>query len=191
MTTKVIEIKNVIEKDYQKKLYNLVTNIEFPWHYMEDTTYEVKNPADRTTPAFGHLLYNNGDKSIYADEFTPLLLTAIDQCGLKLKQLIRMRLGFLLNTVYPLPSVHYKHNSPHVDYNGEHYTMCYYLNTCDGETIVFNEQEESAKYSLKFKTLPEQGKIICFNGKYYHASTCPKIEKKRIVLTINFTADPL
>ena len=185
-----IEINNVIDKEYQQKLYDLVTDVEFPWHYMEDTTFETKLPQYKTTPAFGHLLYSSNTKSEYLDEFTPLMLTAIEQCGLKLISPLRLRLGFLLNTVYPLPSVSYTYNTPHVDFPIDHYTICYYLNSTDGATIIFDEQQESAKYKMIHKVEPRQGKIVCFDGKNYHASTCPKMHMKRIVLTINFTAEP-
>ena len=37
---KPIEIENVIEKDYQKQIFDVVTDITFDWHFMEDTTFE-------------------------------------------------------------------------------------------------------------------------------------------------------
>jgi 2OG-Fe(II) oxygenase superfamily len=188
---KPIEIDNVIDKEYQEKLLNLVTDIKFPWHYMEDTTFETKDPRIKSTPAFGHLLYGNNTKSEYLDEFTPLMLTAVEKCKLKLISPLRLRLGFLLNTIYPLPSIGYKHNTPHVDCPGDHYTMCYYLNSSDGKTEIFEETQESPTYTARYGIEPRQGKIVCFNGRHYHASTCPKLFMKRIVLTINFTAEPI
>ncbi len=79
-----IELPNVIDKEYQQKIYDTVTDIKFPWYYMEDTTYEVKQPQWQGSPAFGHLLYNGGKQSEYLDVFTPLMQTAVDQAGLKL-----------------------------------------------------------------------------------------------------------
>jgi len=186
---KPIEIENVIDKEYQQKIYDTVTSIDFPWNYMEYTTFEVKQTKYDTTPAFGHLLFSNQTKSEYLDVFTPLMLTAIEKCGLKLISPLRLRLGFLLNTIYPLPSIGYKHNTPHVDASVDHYTICYYVNSSDGATMIFNQQEESEKYTLLHKVEPRQGKIVCFDGKNYHASTCPKMHSSRIVLTINFTAE--
>jgi hypothetical protein len=187
---KPIEIENVVDREYQKQMYDTVTDIKFPWHYMEDTTFETKDPMYRSTPAFGHLLYNQETRSEYLDLFTPLMTTAVDKCGLKLISPLRLRLGFLLNTVYPIPSVGYKYNTPHVDSLVDHYTMCYYVNSADGATMLFNETTESPRYSVAKKVEPRMGKILCFDGKQYHASTCPKIYMKRIVLTINFTAEP-
>jgi len=186
---KPIEIDNVIDKEYQQKIYDTVTSIDFPWHYMEDTTFQAKHPRYKSTPAFGHVLYSGDTKSEYLDIFTPLMLTAIEQCGLKLISPIRLRLGFLLNTIYPLPSIGYTHNTPHVDADVDHYTICYYVNEADGATVIFNQTEQSEKYSILHNSIPKQGKIVCFNGRNYHASTCPKMFSSRIVLTINFTAE--
>jgi hypothetical protein len=185
-----IELPQVIDSKYQETIYNTLTDIKFPWYYMPDTTYEVKQPQWSNSPAFGHLLYSQNTKSEYLDLFTPLMQTAIDQAGLKLISPLRLRLGFLLNTIYPLPSIGYRHNTPHVDFETDHYTICYYVNSSDGPTIVFNEKEKSEKYTKMKSIEPRQGTAICFDGKYYHASTCPKMNMSRIVLTINFTAEP-
>ena len=63
----------------------------------------------------------------------------------------------------------------------------YYLNDSDGDTVIFDQTEESSSYTVKKRVSPEQGKFICFDGKHYHASTCPKMFTKRLVLTVNFS----
>jgi hypothetical protein len=85
----------------------------------------------------------------------------------------------------------YVYNTPHVDFDVDHYTALYYLNTCDGDTIIFNQTEESDKYSTKHRSTPEAGKFTIFDGNHYHASSCPKMEPSRIVLTMNFTAEKI
>lgn len=184
-----IEIENVIEHDYQKQIFDVVTDITFDWHFMEDTTFEKKDHINTSTPSFANLVYHPDNKENPGLEFfTPLLQNTCTKAGLELDQVLRMRLGFLLNTKYMMPHVRYQHNTPHVDFNVDHYTACYYVNECDGETIVFHETEESEKYRPMHKSMPQQGKVLVFNGRHYHASTCPKVFTKRIVMTMNFTA---
>lgn len=186
----LIQISNLVDTEYQKKMYNTVTDINFPWHYLEDTTYETATKKSIATPGFTHLLFNNnGTKSEYLDVFTPMFLKGIESCNLKLLSTIRVRLGFLLKTRYNIPSMPYVYNSPHIDCDGEHYTALYYLNNTDGDTYLFNETTESEKYSIHTRITPEAGKFICFNGQHYHASSCPKMFSSRIVLTMNFTAE--
>tara|TARA_A200000113_G_scaffold193953_1_gene183777 strand:- start:9209 stop:9790 length:582 start_codon:yes stop_codon:yes gene_type:complete len=186
---KPIEIENVIEKDYQKQILDVVTDITFDWHFMEDTTFEKTDTLNNSTPSFANLVYHPNNKENPGLEFfTPLLQNTCAKAGLELDQLLRMRLGFLLNTKYMMPHVRYQYNTPHVDFEQDHYTACYYINECDGETVVFHETEEAEKYKPMHKSMPQQGKVLVFNGKHYHASTCPKMFTKRIVMTMNFTA---
>lgn len=182
-----IEIKDVVEKEYQEELYNLVTDINFDWHFLEDATYEKAHELDSSTPSFGHLLYHNEQEtSKHYGNFKSLLDNILSKSNMSMTNLLRMRLGFLLNTKYVFPGMIYKYNTPHVDYNQEHFTAVYYLNEADGETVIFHELEKKEKFHPMHRCMPEQGKVLIFNGKHYHASTCPKLFTKRIALTINF-----
>jgi ectoine hydroxylase-related dioxygenase (phytanoyl-CoA dioxygenase family) len=187
---KPLELLDVVDKIYQNEIYNLVTDIKFPWHFLEDTTYENQRPDDvnKTTPAFVNLIYHqNNENNPYADKFTPLINAIIEKSNMELFSTIRVRMGFLLNTKYSHVGAPYKHNTPHVDGDIDHWTAIYYVNDCDGQTIVFRETEKSEKYYPLHRSDPKQGKVLLFNGRHYHASTCPKIYNKRIACTINFT----
>lgn len=186
---KPLEIKNVIDEKYQDEIYNLVTAVDFPWHFLEDTTHEIKGSHVSTTPAFVNIIYNtNRDAHPHLDFFKPLVDSIIEKSNMELISVFRMRLGFLLNTRYAFMGSPYQHNTPHVDGDMEHFTAVYYLNTCDGPTVVFHETAPAEKYKTMHKSEPEKGKVLVFNGKHYHASTCPKVFNKRLALTINFTA---
>jgi len=183
------EFPNIIDLEYQNKLWSTVTDIAFPWHYLEDTTFERAGKASIATPGFTHLLFkNDSEQSKYLDIFTPLYMKILEEANLELTSTIRLRLGFLLKTRYNLPNLPYAYNSPHVDCETDHYTALYYLNETDGNTVIFRETEKSEKYTIDKTVTPNKGKAVVFNGKYYHASTCPKMNPSRVVLTINFTA---
>lgn len=192
MTFKPIEIQDVVDKKYQEEIYNLVTDVEFPWHFLEDTTFERANESHNSTPGFVNLIYHpNNETNPYADFFKPLVNAMLEKTGFEMHQMLRMRLGFLLNTKYLLPSQPYKYNNPHRDFDQDHYTAVYYINKADGETVIFHEIEQSEKYHIMHKSMPDQGKLLLFNGWHYHASTCPKMFTKRLALTINFVGKPV
>ena len=189
MTFKPIEILNAIDKDYQNQIYNFLTDIKFPWHFLDDATNVYINDTQNSTPSFANLIYHpNNDSNPYLDFFNPLIEELLKKSNLKLTNLLRVRAGFLLNTKYVLPSMPYKYNAPHRDHEEEHYTALYYANDSDGDTVIFHEIEKSENYRVMHKSSPEKGKVLIFDGLHYHASTCPKMCTKRIVLTINFTA---
>jgi hypothetical protein len=192
MAIELQEFSNIVDSEYQKKLYNAVTDVTFPWHYLEDTTYERATKPGANTPGFTHLLFNNnGTQSDYFEMFKPVFENGCAAAGLKPIGVIRFRLGFLLKTRYNLPSQPYVYNQPHVDCDFDHYTALYYLNKSDGDTVIFDQTEASEKYIPRVDVTPEMGKFAVFNGRHYHASTCPKMLPSRIVLTMNFTAEKI
>lgn len=192
MTTifKPREYTGVVKPSYQNEIYSYLTNINFDWHFMEDATTEKINLPQYSTPAFGNLLYySQHESNPHYEFFKPLIDTLEEVGGFKIKELLRVRAGMLLNTKYALHSLSYKYNTPHIDYDFDHYTAVYYVNECDGDTVVFREIEPAEKFYPLHKCTPNQGKFLLFNGRHYHASTCPKIHTKRMAITINFTAD--
>lgn len=189
---KPIEIKDVVDKDYQDQMYNYLTNIGFDWHFLEDATHENANTPESSTPSFANVIYwPTSDQNPHFDFFKPLVDSIAEKSGLKITNLLRVRAGFLLNTKFSLPSMPYRHNSPHRDYDQEHYVAVYYVNDADGDTVVFRETEKAQKYYPLHKSRPDKGKVLIFNGWHYHASTCPKVLTKRIAITINFTAEKI
>lgn len=185
------EYNQFVDTDYQNKIYKYLTDINFPWYFMEDATDEfIHNTPEKSTPSFGNLIYyNQHETNTHYEFFKPLIDNLEVKCDLKIKELLRVRAGFLLNTKYTLLSAPYRHNTPHRDFQFEHYTAVYYVNQADGETVIFNETAPKEKYSAWHKCMPDKGKLLLFNGWHYHASTCPKVFTKRLAITINFTVE--
>ena len=185
-------INGLIDGDELADLVNFVTSTQFPWHYLEDTTYEnSRKPSHITTPAFAHLLVgSDGHRSEHLDRFTPIVNGLKARIDHEPKNIFRMRLGMLLNTRYSYPSMPYVYNAPHVDADFPHMTCVYFLNSVDGDTTIFSNTEppeEGQRWQIWEQHRPIANQAVLFDGKYYHASMCPKMEKHRIVLTINYT----
>lgn len=181
-------VNGVLDPDQHKEMKEFVLGRELPWTFLEDTTMENSRKVGRDTPAFAHLLLgNDGYRSPYLDKFTPIYQNIIDRLGVEPKSVFRMRLGFLMNTRYNYPSEPYAFNLPHRDADIDHLTAVYYFWHSDGNTVIFNQTEESEKYTVKESIQPEGNMAVVFDGRQMHASTCPKIHHKRVALTINFT----
>jgi ectoine hydroxylase-related dioxygenase (phytanoyl-CoA dioxygenase family) len=190
---KPFEVASIVDLEYQKAIYSYLTNVEFDWHFMNDATDELANNAldNSNTPGFGNLIYyHKHEHNPHLEFFQPLVDAVEKHSNLKINKLLRVRAGFLLNTKYVMHHQPYKHNTPHRDYEQEHYTVVYYVTQSDGETVVFHETEKAEKYYPMHKSMPEPGKMLVFNGLHYHASTCPKMFTKRIAITINFAGQP-
>tara|TARA_X000001036_G_scaffold88686_2_gene80950 strand:- start:2655 stop:2861 length:207 start_codon:yes stop_codon:yes gene_type:complete len=65
--------------------------------------------------------------------------------------------------------------------NRPHTTALYYVNTADGETVFFDENNNEVR-----REKPEAGKVIIFDGSVYHASQNPTRSTNRITLNFNY-----
>ena len=89
----------------------------------------------------------------------------------------RAKLNLLLQNNQTTP------NPPHIDLvDIKHRVLLYYVNDSDGDTIIY--KDKSAEKVLD-KISPKQGRILFFDGDYYHSSSPPIINNKRIVLNID------
>ena len=66
-----------------------------------------------------------------------------------------------------------REDTPHVDITDDHFVMLYYVCDSDGDTIIYNEQEKSDSYTVQKRITPKQGRVVLFDGSYYHTAEQP------------------
>ena len=188
------EFKNFLPISLANELHDKVTSNQFPWYWLDDVT---ANPEQRkevpdslpSQPGMHHTPYreSSGPSHMFGD-FQFLYHYIIDAMDLPWQDwyLSRMRVGLNFPT---FREEHILHNQPHVDFPEselvDHFTCLYYINDSDGPTVVFNEKTKSEKYTIKYECHPEKNKLFVFDGKHYHASSCPKHHDARLAITIN------
>ena len=80
-----------------------------------------------------------------------------------------------------------KTETPHVDHNWNHFTLLYYINDADGETILYNEKfdkDNEVVLTELARVSPKAGRAVLFNGLLYHSPTVPS---KNYRAVINYT----
>ena len=87
-----------------------------------------------------------------------------------------------------------KYNTPHIDNKfWNSYSMIYYVNDSDGDTIIFNEtsdeekKKKPEKLTINERIPPKKNRAVLFRGNYFHTSTNPIDNEKRIVLNVNLS----
>lgn len=100
------------------------------------------------------------------------------------------------NLLTPHPNPAYNNDNcfhyPHIDFYNNHHVLVYYVNDCDGDTIIFNEKWDHTNdgavvpLTIKQRVSPKKGRLVYFNGLYYHTSQNPMNTSERIILNINF-----
>lgn len=190
---KIKEVKNFLPDSLANELHDIMTSSQFPWYWLDDVTaapYDRKEVPEtyNSQPGMHHTPWVDGNASEWFPHFSFMYHYIREQLGLDqhMWYLARIRCGLNFATFRP---DHNLHNSPHVDYpetaTGNHYTCLYYVNDSDGPTVVFHETKQSEEYNIAYQCHPEKNKLFVFNGKHYHASSCPKNHDARIALTIN------
>ena len=62
-----------------------------------------------------------------------------------------------------------------------HIVALYYVMDSDGDTIIYNEREESESYTVKQRVTPKQGRMVIFDGRLYHTAEQPNKSIRCIV----------
>lgn len=190
----IFEIKDVIPIDYQKHIESQVTSMKFPWYFNPNmvSDEEVLRDEFGNIMGFNHFLYEeNKSQSPFFDIMYPLILSITSKIEINFQKVERMR----FNLTFQNKTAHAPWHLPHIDSYFPHWNAIYYINDCDGDTVIFNETNkefnrdlEEVKrpdFTVKHRCTPERGKLLVFPGHYYHASSFTRNSKFRCVLNIN------
>ena len=118
----------------------------------------------------------------YHDLFVPMLKRVGFKLGLRNLNVIQGRsfLQFPVNTDGTI-------DSPHIDIIGnvDFIVALYYVCDSDGDTVIYNETEESETYTIKQSITPKQGRMVIFDGKLFHAARQPINSNTRCIVNYN------
>ena len=193
MKNKILVFDNVIDLEYQEKIKNILISNErykgyyFPWYFTDDVTKQGDSNSQKR-PAFfhGYVNCNDGEISGSVDSvFHELFVSLIQNSCLAIDKtnvgIMKGRSFLQLPTNFKGPRA----DTPHVDtadgYFIDHFVMLYYVCDSDGDTILYNEQATSNnrffkkhdKYTIQKRVTPKQGRVVLFDGSYYHTAEQP------------------
>ncbi len=187
MNDLVIEDNSVLDK----QIINQITN-EISYHWYQATT-------SKKFPMFCHLLMGrNGElHSHYYPFFKMVVDKFCSKHNIKYREVSRA----CINNTFHIPN--YPFRDPHVDNPKEHIVLLMYLNeaSIDSRTIIFDIKQDYSdsnrlsvfdldeydykNFPIKKEVTPEFGKIVAFDGKYYHSCRDPKPSENRVVCVFN------
>jgi len=185
--------ENFLSEEYANEIYDLHTDLEFPWFYCPHTDRKtvldkVKNEDLKSKVIsnyqFQHIYY---EEQINSDYFSNILPIVENKDFLKIDKLTRVKANF--NTII---SNYNKDNIqiPHTDLNERYksvsnliYSLLYYVNDSDGDTIFYDEKENEI-----YRTTPKKGKAVLFNSTILHCACNPIKNNKRIVINFVYKA---
>ena len=183
----ILVFDNVIDIDYQNTIKEILLGdrqykgYDFPWYLTHDVTKPAKADSQKR-PAFfhGYVDYPSELSSSFHDLFTELIQNSCGKLRLENVRVIKGRSFCQL----PLSSEKTTVDTPHIDGHEDHFVMLYYVCDSDGDTIIYNEKVKSENYTIQQRITPKQGRVVLFDGAFYHTAEQP-LNNIRCVVNYN------
>ena len=185
---------DIIDKSLQEKIKSTLFTDNFPWFFVNDVTTDTINSQSR--PAFFHKFYEDFENNSEHTWITEKIISpVIDKFKLKITQIMQSRTFLQL----PLNHIEGLVDNAHIDSPRSHLVVLYYVIDSDGDTIIYDKKwekgmqdlnsEETKKLLIKKRVTPKQGRVVVFDGKYWHTAEQPTHNKssKRCVINNNIT----
>ena len=184
---KILVFDDVIDLEYQNIIKEILLGdrqykgYDFPWYLTHDVTKPAKADS-QLRPAFfhGYVDYPSELSSVFHDLFIRLIQNSCAKINRKNVDVIQGRSFCQL----PISSDKMSVDTPHIDTKDDHFVMLYYVCDSDGDTIIYNEQIKSDNYTIRKRVTPKQGRVVLFNGSYYHTAEQP-LNNIRCVVNYN------
>jgi hypothetical protein len=182
MNNVIIHESKNFDDDNIAKLYNKATKLDFPWYLNRSTVLEDMYGNNFDEMFFTHMCFT--EDKIYSSVMNDVSVIFENFCNAvgydtNNIEVIRAQMNLSVRSDVNI-------SVPHRDQFYDHKVFLCYLNDSDGDTIFYNETEESDEYSVLKTVSPEFGKAVIFNGANYHSVSFPKKNNHRIVINVDF-----
>jgi len=181
MKNKILVFDDIVDLEYQERIKNILIGEEtfngyyFPWYFTQDVTKHNDVDSQKRSAFFhGYVVSDNDNTmgtidSIFHDIFITLLENACRKIDKQNVNVIKGRSFLQLPINYKGERI----DTPHVDIVGDHFVILYYVCDSDGDTIIYNEKVKSDNYTIQNRITPKQGRVVLFDGSYYHTAEQP------------------
>lgn len=183
---KIFVFDDIISKIEQENIKTIFLKDEFPWYFVSDVTNSELVKIDKR-PGFKHsFVIDEKSNSSYLDVVIPIIKNSCKKINYDFKKILKSR------TFLQLPlnlKGDYNLDSPHIDSIINHLVILYYVLDSDGDTIIFHNKykknndvafDELKEYK---KITPKQGRVVIFDGYYYHSAFQPKNNLRCVINT--------
>ena len=178
-------LDNIITKEEQEDFKNTLHGAKFNWFYIPDVTKLDNKQQQR--PCLTHMYMKNGHiNSVWYDYVKKISDNVNKKLKKKLRPVqVRSFLQLSLNKKFLGKE---KIDTPHIDLDIPHTVYLYYVNDCDGDTVLYNYKSKDKKDIPIFEDIkelkritPKQGRVVVFDGRYWHTAEQPTKGTRTIV----------
>ena len=195
-------IDDLIPTVYQDDLDRTLNEPTFPYYFTStiNQNYKSKDYLDKKVtdaPGWTHLVYNPETQTEWSDLFfkiKPMLFFLERRMNISVNEILRIRIR--RTTQFPGHTLD-NYNPPHIDLKDhpvDYYSMVYYVDETDGDTVLFknvwNSDVDSVMYEqgdVLARVPPKKGRAVFFKGLIFHSGNCPVNFVKRTIINFDFT----
>ena len=198
MTSLPIILDDLFDKDFQDQVEDCMFDCN--WIFQNDNVLGSKtsdskyrqfvNPLEYdTAPGFVTNLLHPLNKNPF--EKIHLIIPAIcNKINFNIEKIERCYGG--LGVFIPQKT---KKNIIHVNRDVPHLVLLYYVNDSDGDTILYDKTMDDIPYeelypdeycdlNITHRVTPKKGRVLVFDGRYYHAPSSPT-KSMRCIITLD------
>ena len=170
---------DMIPKEHADRLEDFFTSDNFPWFFSSSAVTQSSAKQDYF---FVHQFVVNGNVNSlhYIDTLGTLLLENIPPTK---EGIHRIKANFSPRSIHE--TVGLKHHDIQVEEEEPYYIGLYYVNDSDGDTILYEDDNETEMVRIK----PKKGRIVFFKGDILHSAGIPQKSDYRIVVNLNILSN--
>jgi hypothetical protein len=199
MKNQIRVLDDVIPKEMQDSIEDLLLGDKMTWHFCQDLTRMRKQIKEEGLTDLSPYFWvsfledvNNLRNELMIRKMAPIVEHACQRLDLHLAKLLQGRM-FL---VPPLDeSLRRKYTNIHVDTKTDHLVCLYYVNDADGDTILFDKTTDDVtpfephnnrvEFNEIQRVTPKKGRCVVFDGRIYHSAQSPA-KHTRCAINFNF-----
>jgi len=185
-------IDDIISLEQQETIKNYLFDGRLPWYYAADIT-DSKSQKDNPRPAMKHFWISKGQQVSSAP--TDALRPIVENCLKTLFKQTQQKANYAVDNCrsflqFPLNNLKGSaYDAHHVDSFEEHLVFLYYVMDSDGDTVIFDnpfsfentERPSENMLTEKLRVSPKQGRVVIFDGFYWHTATQPRHNMRCVV----------
>jgi hypothetical protein len=173
-------VDNVLSDKVSQYIFEQCASLK--WTFVPDISFGSE--AQRSVPGFSHSFFlhedfnNTEKKTIQAPEYSfiaPVLLSCFDALGIDIPLSAVFRSRARLTLPRPELDETARIDNKHIDYRIPHLVLIYYVNTTDGDTLLYEGNRVVEKIT------PRRSRCVLFDGSIVHSSSTSTLSPRIII----------
>lgn len=175
------EIQNPLTENYLY-LKQYILSDQFTWKWCQSSTNGPGASGYTNVPFYGHCILERPNHSREAPLYSRVRSDLIDVASNVIKEIFLYN-QIDINCVFRINAncihrVDSNQSVPHIDHDFPHKNFLIYLNTCAGDTLVYDNDDKV------FSFTPKEDSVILFDG--CHSAGQPEIGERRVVFVATY-----